>query len=1776
MLKTVLRKSLKVLLWIVGILLGLLLLVFVLLQIPAVQQKVAREVEKVARKSLGTDLGIGSLDIDFPSRIELDDVYLNNPAGDSIARIGHLGVGVNMMGLLSSRVEVTEVILRDVFANVVTTDSTSNIDFLLKMGVSDSTAVEDKGVTKPDTSSIVALSDTASTATPWVIDASGATLLLERANIYYQDDPTGILADVEARHLAAKLNGINLADQVYDIDYLDLDGTNALIGIGESSTPVDTTATTTGEMQLKAGRLTIQDTDFDLKMPGIDIGTGLPYVNLEGADLKLGDALAFTGELFQTKNLAFSMDTPAVPLQGPGIDYGHLSVTNVETEATDIAYIVDSLHLRVRQLSGREKSGLVLERTEGIVDYDPSFLRLEDFWLRTGNSELKSPATAINYDFAGGEDLGKMLARLQLDGFLGLKDIAYVAPQMLEIPVVGTNLGQKVTFSVRATGTMAAMELSRVQIDGPGVKVRANGRVENALDVDNIAGRLNLREFSVTPGPLLPLVPEGMLPADIDWPQKVVAEGTAEYRDDRLTLDLYAIENRQFGNGLLSRVRTSGTIAGVKSFPETRLKVELDTLLATKATILAYVPPGSLPEDYKIPDFVRGSGTVSGPMEDLDVNLRLNLPGENTFASINGNVKNALDPDKLSLNLEVSDLAVNIADVKAILPDSMIPSNVNIPDLRIRNARISGTPTNLSFSVPLETDNGNWQLEGRYNPEDLDVSVAIQGVRLPDLFTGPVSDSLRALELGPVDVTADVVGQLEPAMNLKIDATIGGTGAKQWADFNALVQDNNYEADFNLTHPAFLAEGAGAYTVGEDSVASVNAVVRLERVDLQQWEITEVPMLLSGNLLARSEGLDPYNLEAYARLDSVFLRGAEGSSYVDSLALTASMHDWDNEVYIKSDVLDAELLGRFDPLKTPEKLVQFIMAYWEEELRQPAPVENGSELDFALNLKRPQPLTGGLVNGLNALSPMTASLLYRDASPSLLVNLDLKEIDYAGLKARDLKFRTIGDTVALNWEADWSDINYNDQVELGKTRLSGETVDDQILVELKMYTEADSLRHYLGLYVDPESDTITVRLEEEQILNFETWSVPSSNLITMAGPSLLIKNFSLQHEEQSLSAETNEPGDVVITFGDFKLQTPSRLVFSEEEVAAGTVNGTIGLDNALTNLGIKSDLDVKDLKWSGTLLGNVEANVTSKDEQNYDVDVRLEQAGNNASVTGTVALNGPIALVADVQKLRLQAAEPFSLGFLTKSEGYLTGKVNVGGTIDAPDMDGQLKFVDASLIISLLGERFKVGDESIYFRNSLIDFGNSFRIYDSKGGYANVSGKVDASDLTDIELDMLVTADDFIAINSTKKDNELYYGKMSVDARVDITGTATKPVLDITATTNDDSEITYVYTVPGEGLEESKDVIAFFEQYQWADQIRRDTLRKDTLFTERAGMRLTLDLDVKDNLEVTVIVDPVSGQKFVGRAEGNLTMEMYPDGRQEAVGRVELTEGKYDFIYQKIINKEFEVLRGSSVQFTGDLLNPELDLKIRYLARTSPLPLVQGVMGEGADVTGLRRSQTFYVDITLEGDMQGSKILTNVAYPEDAYGNLGLGSVSDALGTIRQDESRMTATAFQLLAFNSFNVPLVDQGSSGGVNPLNTTLDQLMGNYLNSFADQLIGFVELDFGFDSYENESTGSTETNLRLSLRKTLFDERVVISVDGVAGTSEDELAGTNQTYLDNITAEYLINEDGSFRLKFFNDRDRDILVGGNVIRFGGRLTFSKDFDRIRWFGMGTKDEK
>ena len=154
-----------------------------------------------------------------------------------------------------------------------------------------------------------------------------------------------------------------------------------------------------------------------------------------------------------------------------------------------------------------------------------------------------------------------------------------------------------------------------------------------------------------------------------------------------------------------------------------------------------------------------------------------------------------------------------------------------------------------------------------------------------------------------------------------------------------------------------------------------------------------------------------------------------------------------------------------------------------------------------------------------------------------------------------------------------------------------------------------------------------------------------------------------------------------------------------------------------------------------------------------------------------------------------------------------------------------------------------------------------------------------------------------------------------------------------------------------------------------------------------------------------------------------------------------------------------------------------------------------------------------------------------------------------------------------LITFKSFVIPLVD-GGNNQQNGIANGIAGAVGDALSQLVNDQLGFVDFSLGVENFQT-SSGEQNYNLRLSLQKSFFNDRLVVSVDGVTNTAQDEElnAGHAQTYVDNVSVAYLLDDDGNLRIKLFNDRDRNEFVGGNTIRFGGRLVFSKDFDRFFW---------
>lgn len=1753
--RKVVRKFFRVLLWLFLILGTIIILLVGLLQLPTVQDRLTKELEKSLASQLNTELRIGRIGLDFPKMLTIEDVYLETPAGDSLFTLGKLGVDIDMLRLFKREVVIQKIKVEDVTAVVIITDSTSNIQFLLDAFISNDTS------TAP--APPPATADTA--AVNWAINFPNTSLTLENADIFYQDDPNGILMDGNLDAFSINTKNINLEEQIYAIDRAHIEGGNILLVLQEPTLVRDSTVTPPPlDIKLFTNSLTVERTAFKMRSDDIDLGLDLPATELVDAELFIRDSIHFRAADFSVSDGQYAMDLPAPPLPS-GFDVNHLDLKNIHIRASDIQYSLDSIIATVDRIQALDKSGLELENLAGKVRYQPDLLRVEDLMAQTEKSSLQIPLITVRYNFLEPYDPQAPLdVNSDLEANIAVGDLLFFAPQLDTIDLLRKNQNQYIQVHLDANGDQQLVNIDRIFLDAPGIRLRGNARIQNILDQENLRGNFQLNELAAIPKGIIPLLPDSLLPAYIDWPEFLSMTGNVQYARNTASFRLRAVERRD-STPVNSVIAVSGQVVNPQNYPATTVDLTIDTLRATRYSALAYLPENSIPAGYRLPGFLQGSGTVKGPLDDLEVDIRLATASDRTHLAITGHIREVLNPDSLSMDLRIPNLVVDIPELEEILPDSTLPSDLNFPDFRITQGSVSGNLTDLTFNLPITTINGSGHIEGHYAADDFTINAQINGFRPEKLYTGARADSLALLGLQPLSLNMEAFGQLEPELNARLDLVITERNQGTLLKLEGTALRDTFSGQMAFLHPDLQGTATAQYIQG-DSLQEVEGAIKFTRVDLERWRLSDRPLFLSGQSWFSSKGLELDNLSARLGMNDILLRSDTSTAFVDTLYAFAELHDGKNEVEVISDLLSFTLEGSFRPVLVFEEINRFIQAYWQEEINQPDPVVYGNYLNAYIEIRNPKPLTSGIIPGLIAISPMKANFIYRERQPELLVTANLPFLNYAGIKMDSLVLDTRGSEGEVQYVADWKNINLFNQVILGKTRVSGKNTEEAVSTNLQVWNEDGELRHHIRMTIDPEPDSFNLRLASEQLIDNMTWTIPANNRLLLTKNNLQAINWKLSHNDQSITINTPGSKQLVIQLNTIALAPFSRLIRSEEEIFVGVMDGVITVNDPLGELRFDAQVDVKDLSVYDKLWGKLSVDVANQNNNTYRLDIRLSEAANDVVVVGTVVPDGALDLQIDIGALQLQSLEPLSLGYLENAQGRLAGNLSIGGDFSRPSYQGEFRFIDAAVNIGILNTRFKVENEPIRFSGQTISVDN-LSFFDPQNNEATLSGTVTAASFTNYEFNLYARARDFLVLNTTVEDNALYYGYLRADADVEIGGNIYQPVLEVTASPKEGSRLTYSLiqnTVPQ--AESRTGIVRFVEEYEWQQTIVSDSLQQINTGQSR-GFELTTNLNVNPGLQFTVIIDPVTGDQFSGRGEGDIVFHQYPDGKMEMTGRIEMVEGLYDFTYQGLISRQFSIETGSSIYWQGDPMNPSLDLNISSYIQASPYPLVNEFSGSAA--SSLRRQQTFAVRMYLDGTLEDMKVSTDIVYPEDVPGNSGLPSIEQSLSVLRTDQSQLNTQAFGLLLFKGF-VNFGDAGAPPGNafdNSVQSGLDNVLSQQLNNLANRFIGFVELDFGMESY-NTSQGGRQRDLRLSLRKRLFNNRLVISIDGVTQTGEmDEGNTLPQTYLDNLTAEFLISKSGDLRLKIFSDREMNQFTTGDVVSIGGRLAFSKDFDHFFW---------
>src|SRR5690606_37922305 len=103
------------------------------IRLPRVQNYVVGKVTTYLENKIGTPVEIGNVNITFPKKLELQKIYFEDQAKDTLLAGEKIVVDINMFKLLKNTIEIEEFRLEGITAKINRTlpDSTFNFDYII-------------------------------------------------------------------------------------------------------------------------------------------------------------------------------------------------------------------------------------------------------------------------------------------------------------------------------------------------------------------------------------------------------------------------------------------------------------------------------------------------------------------------------------------------------------------------------------------------------------------------------------------------------------------------------------------------------------------------------------------------------------------------------------------------------------------------------------------------------------------------------------------------------------------------------------------------------------------------------------------------------------------------------------------------------------------------------------------------------------------------------------------------------------------------------------------------------------------------------------------------------------------------------------------------------------------------------------------------------------------------------------------------------------------------------------------------------------------------------------------------------------------------------------------------------------------------------------------------------------------------------------------------------------------------------------------------------------
>lgn len=1039
------------------------------------------------------------------------------------------------------------------------------------------------------------------------------------------------------------------------------------------------------------------------------------------------------------------------------------------------------------------------------------------------------------------------------------------------------------------------------------------------------------------------------------------------------------------------------------------------------------------------------------------------------------------------------------------------------------------------------------------------------------------------------------------ALNVETEASLAGgklgnanvNGVIDHIDFNGHRYHNittnvkKYNNEINgmltMNDPAgSININGGATLAGSQSTFDVNA--KLDNINLSHLGfIKNAP---NGNLSlvldADFMGNSPDNVTGDIELKNINYTDAQQRSlHLDQILILANNNSQPQNITINSDIINGEIKGSYDFTTLVPNIKSMLSKAFPDFLGKysyvPSKTNRKNDLDFNFTIDN--------LDALNSIIKLPVKLIYKttlngyisesDKSFALNINapylLNGKNI----IEGSDVQAKLDSNTgnVTLLAHTLLPSKKGKIAVTLNSSGIN-DRLDTNIAWKVMRQEAFNGDLNLSALLKRDDNGEIDVAVDvnpTQLVFNDKSWQVNPAK-VTYSKGIIGIDHMSGYSDDQYVKINgeisKNPESEVCLELNDISLDYVFETLNINHVSFGGQATGKFYASDVFSKAPriYTPVLHVDGLSYNKALMGD--ADIKSRwlnDEKAVELDADLAQSnGRHSRIKGGIFVaDDSLHLTFDADHANPSFLKPYMAAFTSDVSGAVSGKAVLFGNFKTINLYGDIKADSLKFKLDYTNVYYTCNGDSVHMKPDLITFDN-VRIHDRDGHEAKMSGWLRHQSFHEPVFSFSITnAKNLLCYDTNAEINPRWYGTIYGNGSAFVTGEPGRVDIKVNMQSSPNSKFTFVLSDAEEASEYN--FITFRDRNKPVVEVEPVTEDSDTIpeivrqLTAKAQTTdqskptdYTIDLqgDITPDAQLILVMDPVGGDQIKATGRGNMRLTYNNNDEMTMFGKYTLEKGNYNFTLQDIIIKNFTIKDGSSISFQGDPYAAMLDLEAVYSLNANIKDLDESF---GSDKEINRTTVPVHALLKAKGIISKPEISFDLEFPTlttDAYRKIK---------SIISTDDMMNRQIIYLLALNRFYTPEYMNNSR-----TNNELTSVASSTISSQLSSILGKMSDKWSISpNFRSDRGDFSDVEVDVALSSQLLNNRLLFN--GNFGYRDNTYNTRNSNFIGDFDIEYLLNSNGSLRLKAYNHfNDQNYYVRNALTTQGVGIVWKHDFER------------